>query len=229
MTLAALDGDALYQIVILALLGGGSLVKKFFEAQQARRVVQDAKGPDAFERANRRKREQTMDRLADVEEEMDDDIQDPWVAQESEGADVGAPEKVYRELDPAPLPTRGRVDAAAATLEVSIEGGALEDFSTVVETADRGSSSGGRWEPGGRIRESVFADIEQSVAHDIIEHVDADMAGGVRGEARAGKVRIQKVPRARYGWRDAVIAAEVLASPVSLRDSASQPAGLRSE
>jgi hypothetical protein len=224
MTLAAFDGDALYQLVILALLGGGGLVKKFFEARQGGQDDSSQGSPYKFKT---HRDEGPLRRSSGTRRSADRPL-DPWVASIEEGG-VPPETSAPQELVPEPILVQEPVDAAAATPEVSIEGGALEEFSLEGGSFDLGTASKEPWEPGGRIRESVFADIEQSVAHDITEHVDADMAGGVRGEAGVVNVPVHKRLRARRGWRDAVIVAEVLGSPVSMRGPASQPAGLRDE
>ena len=227
MNLAAFDSEAIGQLVILLLLGAGSLVKKFFEAKQ---VVDDAKGPDAFERANERKRTEIFDRLADLEEEMEQELQDPWGPGGGEEVRAKSTESLgVEELVGEPTFVAESYDPAAATREVSIESASLEGVSLEGASFDQGTASTEPWEPGGRIRASVFEDIEQSVSKDITEHVAADMAGGVRGEATAVKATVHKLSRAHRGWRDAVIAAEILGAPVSLRGPATQPLGLRSE
>jgi hypothetical protein len=221
MTLAAFDGDSLYQLVILALLGGGSLVKKFFEAKQG-----GAGAPGKGESVSQRRREETLSRLRALEQSPEEPGVDPW------SASVEAEEAATQQMREPVLEAASveePFDLALATREESIEGGAIEEFSLEGGSFDQGTASQEPFQPGNRIRRSVFEDIEQSVAHDITEHVAADMAGGVRGEARKSEVRVQKVLHAKSGWRDAVIAAEILGSPVSLRDPASQPAGLRSE
>jgi len=225
MMLAAFDGDALYQLVILVLLGAGGLVKKFIERQQAGQG-----GAGAGEDVTRRRREDTRQRLAELEEEAGEVQGDPWLTfVEGEGP---APTDELPEgallFDPNLL-EEPVAAAAAPTRERSIEGGALEEFSLEGTSFDDGDASAQPWEPGERIRESVFDDIEQSVSQDITQHVDADMSGGVRGEAAKTTVPAHRRLRARRGWRDAVIVAEVLGSPVSLRGPASQPAGLRSD
>jgi len=227
MSLAAFDSEAIGQLVILILLGAGSLVKKFLEGKQ---VVDDAKGPDAFERASKRKRTEIFDRLAELEEEMEVEPQDPWGP--GGGAAVRARSAEALELEElvdGPMFLEEPYDPAASTPEVSIESASLEGASLEGASFDQGTVPNEPWMPGARIRASVFEDIEQSVSKDITEHVAADMAGGVRGEAKAVRATVHKQSRAHRGWRDAVIAAEILGAPVSLRGPATQPLGLRSE
>ena len=227
MTLAAFEGDSLYQIVILVLFGVGSLVKKFWEARQGGQAE-----PGEGESATRRQREETLSRLAEFERggvELKADPFNPFNPSAREASEREPVQFHTQELAIEPILVEEPVDLSLATREVSIEGGALEEFSLQGGAFDLGTTSKEPWEPGGRMRASVFSDIELSVEHDITQHVDADMAGGVRGEAGVAKIPAHKRLRARRGWRDAVIVAEVLGSPVSLRGPASQPAGLRDE
>lgn len=222
MTLAAFDGDALYQLVILVLLGGGGLVKKFIERKQT------GKGePGEGESVKRRQREETLSRLAELERGGVELKADPFNPSAREASAREPVELQAKEFAIEPILVEEPYDASLATREVSIEGGALEEFSLEGGSYDLGTTSKEPWEPGGRIRASVFSDIELSVEHDITQHIEADMASGVRGEARAVKVPTHTRLRAHRGWRDAVIVAEVLGLPVSMRGPASQPAGLR--
>jgi hypothetical protein len=224
MTLAAFDGDALYQLVILVLLGGGGLVKKFIERNQAGEGE-----PGEGESATRRQREETLSRLAEFERGGVELKADPFNPSARE-ASAREPVQLYtKELAMEPILLEEPFDASLATREVSIEGGALEEFSLEGGVFETEMSSKEPLDLSGRMRASVFEDIEQSVSHDITEHVAADMAGGVRGEATEARATSHKRSRARRGWRAAVIAAEVLGSPVCMRGPASQPAGLRDE
>ena len=224
MTLAAFDGDALYQLVILVLLGGGGLVKKFIERNQT------GKGePGEGESVKRRQREETLSRLAELERGGVELKADPFNPSAREASAWEPVELQAKELAIEPILVEEPVDLSLATREESIEGGALEEFSLEGGSYDLGTTSKEPWEPGGRIRASVFSDIELSVEHDITQHIEADMAGGVRGEATTVKIPTHTTLRAHRGWRDAVIVAEVLGSPVSMRGPASQPAGLRDE
>jgi len=226
MSLAAFDGDALYQLVILIILGGGSLVKKFFEGRQGGQDDPSQGSPYKFKthRDEGPLRRSSRTRRSSVDRPLD-----PWVATVEEGDAQVSEAEALRELVVEPELVEVPFDPAAATREVSIEGGPLEEFSLEGRSFDDGTASTEPWEPEQRIRESVFKDIEESVSKDITQHVDADMSGGVRGEAQVPTVKVHKVQRAHRGWRDAVIAAEILGAPVSLRDPATQAAGLRSE
>ncbi len=230
MSLAAFDAEAIGQLVILILLGAGSLVKKFFEARQ---VVEDAKGNEEIKRrVKERSRSDIFDRLAEIEEQMGSQPQDPW-GRGSEGeARAEAPAALQlEELVGEPVLVEEAYDPGAPTREASIEGPSLEGASLEGASFDQGTVSSEPWRPEERIRASVFEDIERSVAKDITEHVAADMSGGVRGEASAVKAqaKLQSKRGAHRGWRDAVIAAELLGQPVALKGPATQPAGLRNE
>lgn len=228
MSLAAFDAEAIGQLVILILLGAGSLVKKFFEARQ---VVDDAKGNEEIKRrVKERSRSDIFDRLAEIEEEMGSQLQDPWGRAPEEEARAEAPAALQlEELVGEPVLVEEASDPGAPTREASIEGPSLEGASLEGASFDQGTVSSEPWRPEERIRASVFEDIERSVAKDITEHVTADMSGGVRGEASAvrAQAKLQDKRGAHRGWRDAVIAAELLGQPVALKGPATQPAGLR--
>ena len=230
MSLAAFDAEAIGQLVILILLGAGSLVKKFFEARQ---VVDDAKGQGEIKRRiEERSRSDIFDRLAEIEEEMGSQLQDPWGRAPEGKARAEAPAALQlEELVGEPVLVEEAYDPGAPTREASIEGPSLEGASLEGASFDQGTVSSEPWRPEERIRASVFEDIERSVAKDITEHVAADMSGGVRGEASAVKAqaKLQSKRGAHRGWRDAVIAAELLGQPVALKGPATQPAGLRNE
>lgn len=230
MSLAAFDAEAIGQLVILILLGAGSLVKKFFEARQ---VVDDAKGNEEIKRrVKERSRSDIFDRLAEIEEEMGSQLQDPWGRAPEEEARAEAPAALQlEELVGEPVLVEEASDPGAPTREASIEGPSLEGASLEGASFDQGTVSSEPWRPEERIRASVFEDIERSVAKDITEHVTADMSGGVRGEASAvsAQAKLQDKRGAHRGWRDAVIAAELLGQPVALKGPATQPAGLRNE
>ncbi len=224
--LARIDGDALYQLVVLVLLGGGSLLKSLKE--------KNAKGREATGRerlGNRmadrvqRGREDVLERLSAVEERQGAATSDPWqqikeMGEETEvAAQAAAEEEFYLEelLRGDPV-----ADQAAATPEVSLEGESLEG-----QSFDDGTLSDIDWEPGGRIRDAVREDIEKKVSMDITAHVEADMSGGVRGDARVVASRPRKRSLASHSWRDAVIAAELLGAPLAMRGPESQVPGLR--
>jgi hypothetical protein len=225
--LARIDGDALYQLVVLVLLGGGSLLKSILEKKS-----KGSQAPGRERLGNRmadrieRGREDVRDRLSAFEEKQGTAPSDPWqqikeMAGKTEGAAqaAAAEEELYLEelLAEASGPSK-----AAATPEVSLEGASLEG-----QSFDQGTLSDIDWEPGGRIRDAVREDIEKKVSMDITAHVEADMSGGVRGDARASETPSKKQPRARHSWRDAVIAAELLGAPLALRGPESQAPGLR--
>jgi hypothetical protein len=224
--LARIDGDALYQLVVLVLLGGGSLLKSIMEKR--------AKGSEAarperlgsrMARRVQRGREEVRDRLSAFEEKQEAANADPWQqlmemgAKPESAAQAAAEEELYLEELLAEASVSSQ---AAATPEVSLEGPSLEG-----QSFDQGTLSDVDWEPGARIRDAVREDIEKKVIMDITAHVEADMSGGVRGEARADASPSKKQPRGRHSWRDAVIAAELLGAPLALRGPEAQAPGLR--
>jgi hypothetical protein len=224
--LARIDGDALYQLVVLVLLGGGSLLKSLKE--------KNAKGKESTGRerlGNRmadrvqRGREDVRDRLSAFEEKQGAATSDPWQQVKEMGgktesaAQAAAEEEFYLEelLRGDPV-----ADPAAATPEVSLEGASLEG-----QSFDDGTLSDIDWEPGERIRAAVREDIEKKVTMDITAHVEADMSGGVRGDSTGAQTASRKKRHARGRWRDAVIAAELLGAPLALRGPEAQAPGLR--
>ena len=219
--LARIDGDALYQLVVLVLLGGGSLLKSLKEknAKEREATGRERLGNRMADRVQRG-REDVLDRLSAFEERQGAATSDPWqqikeMAGKTEGAAQAAAEEEL--LVEVPVPSR-----AAATPEVSLEGASLEG-----QSFDDGTLSDIDWEPGGRIRDAVREDIEKKVSMDITAHVDADMSGGVRGDARVVASRPRKRSLASHSWRDAVIAAELLGAPLAMRGPESQVPGLR--
>jgi hypothetical protein len=225
--LARIDGDALYQLVVLVLLGGGSLLKSLKE--------KNAKGKESTGRerlGNRmadrvqRGREDVLDRLSAFEERQGAATSDPWQQIKEMGAKTevaaqaaAAEEELYLEELLAEVPV---ADQAAATPEVSLEGASLEG-----QSFDDGTLSDIDWEPGERIRAAVREDIEKKVTMDITAHVEADMSGGVRGDSTGAQTVSRKKSHARGRWRDAVIAAELLGAPLALRGPEAQAPGLR--
>jgi len=223
--LARIDGDALYQLVVLVLLGGGSLLKSMLE--------KNAKGKESTGRVRlgrrmadrvQRGREDVLERLSAVEERQGAATSDPWqqikeMGGKTESAAQAAAEELYLEelLVDVPVPAQ-----AAATPEVSLEGASLEGVSF-----DQGGLSDVDWEPGGRIRDAVREDIEKKVSMDITARVEADMSGGVRGDSTGAQSASRKKRHARGRWRDAVIAAELLGAPLALRGPEAQAPGLR--
>jgi len=227
--LAAFDSEAIFQLVVLVLLGSGGMVKKFMERKRG----QDGEAGVA----RRRRSAEARAQRSELEEgEPDAPAEDPWQIvlgggdlQMVEDSAVMEEELFEEEVFVEPAPVEESVVAASApTPEVSIEGPALGMESVFSGSFDQGTISKEAWNPGERIRESVFKDIEQSVSADISEHIKADMGEGVRGEATVVEIPVHTMRHARRGWRDAVVAAEALGAPLALRDSASLPAGLRS-
>ena len=238
--LAAVD-ESLFQLAVLLLLGAGSLVKTFLERKRKREMEipseagveqgdgegEPAKDPlqalleavDPQTRVSYRRREDTLKRLAGVEDAEEQ------AELEQEGFVEELPdETAFVEA----LAASAATSAAAPTPEASILGAGLTGAGKMDDIYGQGTTSTEPWDPGSRIRKSVFEDIERSVATDISEHVAADMGGGIRGEATAApKAAHTLVRHARRGWRDAVVAAEALGAPLALRDPASLPGGLR--
>ena len=229
--LAAIDGDALYQLVVLVLLGGGSLLKSWRE--KAAKDAAGAKRPrlgDSMADRVQNGRGDVISRLAAFEERqerqgrMGEAPSDPWQEMEEElelesTAQAALEEELYLEelMVEVPVPS-----GAEATPEVSIESASLEGSSF-----DDVGFDDSDWVPGGRIREAVREDIEKKVSMDITAHVEADMSGGVRGDAQLTTSAPIKRSKARHPWRDAVIAAELLGAPLALRAAESQVPGLR--
>jgi len=221
--LAAVD-DSILNVVVLVLLGAGSLVKSFLDRKKAQEGEAGAGSS-----VGRSRRNETRKRLAKMEGgEKDAPAKDPWqvlleggdprTAEDGAAMEEEVVEPVFIE-EPVAGPS-------APTPEVSIESEALGGLILERGSFDDGTLSTEPWDPGERIRKSVFEDIEQSVRSDVSEHVAADMGEGVRGEGQAEQpVHLKR--RAHRGWRDAVVAAEVLGAPLALRDSESQPGGLR--
>jgi hypothetical protein len=231
--LAAIDGDALYQLVVLVLLGGGSLLKSLREkaAKDSGAAERQGLGESMADRV-RSGRGDVMSRLAAFEERQEREgkaSSDPWqemmgVEGELEAAAQAAEdEELYLEelMVEVPVPAAG-----AATPEVSLEGVSLEGSSF---DDDNGALFTTDWEPGSRISEAVREDIEKKVSMDITAHVEADMAGGVRGDAKPATSQPVKHSKVRHSWRDAVIAAELLGAPLALRAPESQVPGLRND
>ncbi|MDE0891676.1 MAG: hypothetical protein OSB14_05790 [Planctomycetota bacterium] len=219
--LARIDGDALYQLVVLVLLGGGSLLKSILEKKS-----KGSEAPGRERLGNRmadrieRGREDVRDRLSAFEEKQGTAPSDPWqqlmeMGAEAESAAQAAEEE---ELYLEEVLAEALSSKAAATPEVSLGGSSFE-----TGVFDQGALSDIDWESGGRIRE----EIEDKVSMDLSAHVEADMSGGVRGDARANAIPSKKQPRARHSWRAAVIAAELLGAPLALRGPESQAPGLR--
>ena len=223
--LARIDGDALYQLVVLVLLGGGSLLKSILEKKS-----KGSQAPGRERLGNRmadriqRGREDVRDRLSAFEEKQGTAPSDPWQqlmemgAEAETAAQTAEEEELYLEE----VLAEALSSKDAATPEVSLGGSSFETGSF-----DQGALSDIDWEPGGRIRDAVREDIEDKVSMDISAHVEADMSGGVRGDARASATPSKKQPRARHSWRAAVIAAELLGAPLALRGPESQAPGLR--
>lgn len=225
--LARIDGDALYQLVVLVLLGGGSLLKSLKEksAKGSGAAGRERLGNRMADRVQRG-REDVLDRLSAFEGKQGTATSDPWqqikeMGEETEVAAqaAAAEEEFYLEelLRGDPV-----ADQAAATPEVSLEGASLEG-----QSFDDGTLSDIDWEPGERIRAAVREDIEKKVSMDITAHVEADMSGGVRGDAKVVASRPMKRALASHSWRDAVIAAELLGAPLAMRGPESQVPGLR--
>ena len=226
--LAAIDGDALYQLVVLVLLGGGSLLKSWREkaAKDSEGAKRQRLGDSMADRVQNG-RGDVISRLAAFEERqerMGKAPSDPWQGVEEElelesTAQAALEEELYLEelMVEVPVPS-----GADATPEVSIESASLEGSSF-----DDVGFDDSDWEPGGRIREAVREDIEKKVSMDITAHVEADMSGGVRGDAQLTTSAPVKRSKARHSWRDAVIAAELLGAPLALRAAESQVPGLR--
>ena len=226
--LAAIDGDALYQLVVLVLLGGGSLLKSWREkaAKDSAGAKRQRLGDSMADRVQNG-RGDVISRLAAFEERqgrMGEAPSDPWQGMEEElelesTAQAALEEELYLEelMVEVPVPS-----GAEATPEASIESGSLEGSSF-----DDVGFDDSDWVPGGRIREAVREDIEKKVSMDIAAHVEADMSGGVRGDAQLTTSAPIKRSKARHPWRDAVIAAELLGAPLALRAAESQVPGLR--
>ena len=229
--LAAIDGDALYQLVVLVLLGGGSLLKSWREkaAKDSEGAKRQRLGDSMADRVQNG-RGDVISRLATFEERQEREARmgeapsDPWQGVEEElelesTAQAALEEELYLEelMVEVPVPS-----GAEATPEVSIESASLEGSSF-----DDVGFDDSDWEPGGRIREAVREDIEKKVSMDITAHVEADMSGGVRGDAQLTTSAPVKRSKARHSWRDAVIAAELLGAPLALRAAESQVPGLR--
>ena len=229
--LAAIDGDALYQLVVLVLLGGGSLLKSWREkaAKDSEGAKRQRLGDSMADRVQNG-RGDVISRLATFEERQEREARmgeapsDPWQGVEEElelesTAQAALEEELYLEELMAEVPVPS---GAEATPEVSIESASLEGSSF-----DDVGFDDSDWEPGGRIREAVREDIEKKVSMDITAHVEADMSGGVRGDAQLTTSAPVKRSKARHSWRDAVIAAELLGAPLALRAAESQVPGLR--
>jgi hypothetical protein len=224
--LAAIDGDALYQLVVLVLLGGGSLLKSLKEKNAKGRETsgRERLGNRMADRVQRG-REDVLDRLSAFEESQGAANTDPWqqLMEKAGGGNSAAQtaeeEELYLDelLVEVPAPS-----TAAAIPEVSLVGTSLEG-----QSFDQGALPDLDWEPGGRIRDAVREDIERKVSMDIAAHVEADMSGGVRGDASASSTPSKKQQRGRHSWRAAVIAAELLGAPLALRGPESQAPGLR--
>lgn len=231
--LAAFDPDSLLKLVVLVLLGSGGLVKSFLERKRAR----EAGGGESV---SRRRRAETQRRLAELEGgERGVPAEDPWqilleggdprtaAGRAAVEEDLLEEELLEEELVSEPFFVEEPVvSASAATPEVSIARRALGESSVDWDSFDEGKALTELGDPGARIRASVFEDLGSSLPSDIAEHVSADMAEGLRGEAVIVEAIIERKAHARRGWRGAVLAAEVLGPPLALRDLARQPSGL---
>jgi hypothetical protein len=220
--LARIDGDALYQLVVLVLLGGGSLLKSILEKKS-----KGSQAPGRERLGNRmadrieRGREDVRDRLSAFEEKQGTAPSDPWqqLMEMGAGAESAAQTAEEEELYLEEVLAEALSSKAAAAPEVSLGGSSFE-----TGVFDQGALSDIEWDSDERIRDVVR---EEKASMDISAHVEADMSGGVRGDARASSTPLKKQQRARHSWRAAVIAAELLGAPLALRGPESQVPGLR--
>jgi hypothetical protein len=223
--LARIDGDALYQLVVLVLLGGGSLLKSILEKKSkgSGKAGSERLGSRMADRIERG-REGVRDRLSAFEEKQGTAPSDPWqqLMEMGAGAESAAQTAEEEELYLEEVLAEALSSKAAAAPEVSLGGSSFE-----TGVFDQGALSDIEWDSDERIRDAVREEIEDKASMDISAHVEADMSGGVRGDARASSTPLKKQPRARHSWRAAVIAAELLGAPLALRGSESQVPGLR--
>jgi hypothetical protein len=223
--LARIDGDALYQLVVLVLLGGGSLLKSILEKKSkgSGKAGSERLGSRMADRIERG-REGVRDRLSAFEEKQGTAPSDPWqqLMEMGAGAESAAQTAEEEELYLEEVLAEALSSKAAAAPEVSLGGSSFE-----TGVFDQGALSDIEWDSDERIRDAVREEIEDKASMDISAHVEADMSGGVRGDARASSTPLKKQPRARHSWRAAVIAAELLGAPLALRGPESQVPGLR--
>jgi len=223
--LARIDGDALYQLVVLVLLGGGSLLKSILEKKSkgSGKAGSERLGSRMADRIERG-REGVRDRLSAFEEKQGPAPLDPWqqLMEMGAGAESAAQTAEEEELYLEEVLAEALSSKAAAAPEVSLGGSSFE-----TGVFDQGALSDIEWDSDERIRDAVREEIEDKASMDISAHVEADMSGGVRGDARASSTPLKKQQRARHSWRAAVIAAELLGAPLALRGPESQVPGLR--